>query len=85
SLPVALNASVLQTVVKPATESAAPREVVAILSDIKIGDKVRAIRVFVNRDTVSQDVPDTDPHFVTTLSFLRHKGDHAGHKALPST
>lgn len=85
SLPVALNAAELQTVVKPVTESAAPREVVAILSDIKIGDKVRAIRVFVNRDTVSQDVPDTDPHFVTTLSFLRHKGDHAGHKALPST
>ena len=28
-----------------------PREVVALISDIHIADNVRAIRVFVNRDT----------------------------------
>ena len=64
-----------------------PREVVAIISDIMIGENVRAIRVFVNSETVNQDVPDSDPHYVTTLSFLRHgKGDaHAQHTSLPST
>ena len=59
----------------------------AIISDIKIGDNVRAIRVFVNRETVNQDVPDTDPNYVTTLSFLSHGkgGAHGHHKSLPST
>lgn len=89
SMPVTLGTQALQSVVMPMTEksNAAPREVVAIISDIKIGANVRAIRVFVNRDTVNQDVPDTDPNFVATLSFLNHgAGDeHAGHKALPST
>lgn len=89
SLPATLGNKALQSVVAPMTEksTAGPREVVAIIKDIKIGANVRAIRVFVNRDTVNQDVPDTDPNFVTTLSFLAHgAGDeHAGHKALPST
>ena len=87
SMSVPLKSAMLQPAIKPTTEKAAPREVVAIISDIQIGDNVRAIRVFVNRDTVNQDVPETDPHFVTTLSFLKHgNGDgHAGHKALPST
>ena len=87
NLPFAMGAAVLQSVVAPPVANTAPREVVAIISEIKIGDNVRAIRVFVNRETVNQDVPDTDPHYVTTLSFLSHGkgGAHAQHKSLPST
>ncbi|MDA8446884.1 tyrosinase family protein [Paracidovorax valerianellae] len=71
-----------------APPTGAPREVVAVISDIRIADNVRAIRVFVNRGTVGPEVPVTDPHFVTTLSFLRHghghgDGDHGSN--LPST
>ena len=80
SVPFALETSTLKSV------SAESKEVVAILSDIDIGDNVRAIRVFINRETLSQDVPDSDPHFVTTLSFLQHKNgkDHKAHGSLPS-
>lgn len=89
NMSAVLGTKALQSVVTPSPEksSAAPREVVAVISDLKIGVGVRAIRVFINRDTVNQDVPETDPNFVTTLSFLHHgAGDeHADHKALPST
>ncbi len=80
SVPFALGAATLKSV---STES---KEVIAILSDIEIGDNVRAIRVFINRETLSRDVSDSDPHYVTTLSFLRHNGGkgHEEHKALPS-
>ena len=59
---------------------------IAIISDIDIGENVRAIRVFLKRETLSMVVPNSDPHYVTTLSFLRHTGGqgHAAHKALPS-
>jgi tyrosinase len=62
-------------------------DVVAIISEILIGKNVRAIRVFINRGAVTQDIPDTDPNYVTTLSFLDHGAGagHAGHKARPST
>lgn len=87
NVPFALEPAMLKSVAPPPTQKEPPREVVAIISDIKIGDNVRAIRVFINRETVTQDVPDTDPHFVTTISFLAHsaKGAHAHHKSLPST
>jgi tyrosinase len=66
------------------------RSIVAVISDIVMGEGVPSIRVFVNRQTVGLEVPDTDPHFVTTLSFLAHAaGAHAHHgthtAALPST
>ena len=88
NVPFELEPATLKDVIKPPVlQAQAPREVVAIISDIKIGDNVRAIRVFVNRETVTQDVPDTDPNFVTTISFLAHNkgGAHAQHKSLPST
>lgn len=83
-----LGVNTLKSVNTPLTEGPAkPREVVALISNIQISDNVLAIRVFVNRPTVDQNVPDSDPHFVRTLGFLRHSagGDHsAHHKALPS-
>jgi len=87
NVPFALEAGTLKSVVEPSGARAQPREVVAIISDIMIGENVRAIRVFVNSETVNQDTPDTDPHYVTTLSFLRHgkDGAHAQHTNLPST
>lgn len=50
-----------------------------ILKDIAVGDDVRGIRVFLNRDDLTVDVPDSDPHFVTTFGFLAHGA--AGHGA----
>ncbi|WP_284428091.1 DUF_B2219 domain-containing protein [Acidovorax sp. SUPP2522] len=89
-VPFQLGAGALAPLQSPpsAPGAGAPREVVALISDIRIADNVRAIRVFVNRDTVGPQVPVTDPHFVTTLSFLRHghghgEGAHTG--SLPST
>ncbi|MXS85513.1 polyphenol oxidase [Nitrosomonas sp. HPC101] len=74
SLP--LENQILQDVIKPVAENTEGRELVALISDIKISDNVQAIRVFINRETVNLDVPDTDPHYVTTLGFLKHGSDH---------
>ena len=66
--------------------NSASREVVAIISQIKISDDVRAIRVFVNLDSLDQNMPNSDPHYVTTLSFLKHNmSGGMCHMALPST
>jgi tyrosinase len=66
---------------------ARPTEVVALISDIQVPANVGSIRVFVNRPSVSLDVPETDPHYVTTIAFLHHGGGKGTghHKALPST
>lgn len=86
NVSIALEAAALKSVTQPPTEKERLHEVVAIISDIKIGDNVRAIRVFINSAMINQDVPDSDPHYVTTLAFLRHGqgGAHADHKNLPS-
>lgn len=86
SVVIPLEAGALKSAAPAPASTAKPQEVVAIISDIQIGDNVRAIRVFVNLDTVNKDVPTTDPHFVATLSFLKHGkgGDHANHRSLPS-
>lgn len=85
--PLNLQVPMAGTALNAVQEKTMPRDVVAILSDIRMSASVRAFRVFVNRDTVGPDVPDTDPHFVTTVSFLAHgKGEHGEHgKSLPST
>ena len=86
SVPFTLGNSALESVARSTNPNSASREVVAIISRIKISDDVRAIRVFVNLDSLDQNVPDSDPHYVTTLSFLKHNmsgGMH--HMALPST
>ena len=70
------------------TENAEPRDIVALISDIEVADSVSAIRIFVNHPSPTLDVPETDPHFVGTVAFLRHPKagpGHEGHKSLPST
>ncbi|WCM95116.1 tyrosinase family protein [Acidovorax sp. NCPPB 2350] len=88
-VPFQLKAQDLAPLRAPASgleAAATPREVVALIRDIRIADNVRAIRVFVNRPIVGPDVPVTDPHFVTTLSFLRHDHGHGdGGGPLPSS
>jgi tyrosinase len=85
-LNVAASPALLQPALTPASENATPRDVVAILSNIRIGANVQSIRVFVNASNVSLDTPDTDLHYVTTIAFLKHgKGAHAGHGSAPST
>ena len=89
STSVQLESAALKTTIEAAPETKQPSEVVALISQLQIGDNVRAVRVFVNLDAANLDVPETDPHFVTTLSFLHHSGGgdgaHAHHKSLPST
>ncbi len=85
SMPFALQANTLKGV----AETVAPddaRDVVALISNIDVGDDVSEIRVFVNHPAPTADTPDTDPHFVTSIAFLKHPkgGDHGAHKALPS-
>ncbi len=68
-------------------------EVYALIRNIVIGEHVTGIRIFVNRPDVTPSVPNTDPHYVTTVAFLSHEGGHAGagahggahQKKLPST
>lgn len=83
-VPFELGAQATAQLQASPAPSTSPREVVALINDIQIPDNVRSIRVFVNRDTVGLDVPVTDPHFVTTLSFLRHGASHGGHHAGPA-
>ncbi|AMP74617.1 tyrosinase family protein [Ralstonia solanacearum] len=59
-------------------------EVVALIKNIRMSENVISIRVFVNLPDASLDVPETNPHYVTTLSFLTHAVGH-DHHALPST
>ena len=87
SVPIASEA--VNTVVEPAPGSAGGREIVARITDIRMGDKVRALRIFINRETVSLDVPSSDIHYVTTVGFLKHAMDTAKahdshHGKLPS-
>jgi tyrosinase len=64
----------------------AAREVVAIISDIQVGENVKEIHVLLDHPAPSLKVPETDPHFVARIGFLRHSSKDAGHdhKALPS-
>jgi len=85
-VPFALEPATLKAMTLESPAQKPTKEIVALISDIAIGDNIRAIRVFINREALSQDVPDSDPHYVTTLSFLRHKAGkgHEQHKSLPS-
>lgn len=66
-----------------------PSEIIAVISNIQVPPTVGAINVFVNHPSVGPSVPETDPHFVTTIAFLHHNGGgddaHAHHKSAPST
>jgi tyrosinase len=94
SLKVTLPNDAFKSMIAPAA-GARSAEVYALIRDIAMGEGVRAVRVFVNRPDLSPDVPDTDPHYVTTFSFLDHgsgmanEGGHnaaeGAHKQLPST
>jgi tyrosinase len=66
-----LSNDTLKSLTAPAPGNRA-LEVYAQIRDIVLGENVRAIRVFVNRPDLSPEVPNTDPHYVTTLSFLDH-------------
>jgi tyrosinase len=37
------------------------------------------VRVFINCDYLSQEVPTSDPHYVSTIGFFMGQADHAGH------
>jgi tyrosinase len=50
-----------------------PIKVYALIRDVAIGAGVTAVRVFVNKPDVTPEVPDNDPHYVTTFAFLDHQ------------
>jgi len=84
-----LRQSMMQLVTAEKQPTRTP-EVYALIKDITVAPGIDALRVFVNADKVDASTPDTDPHFVTQISFLQH-GDNGeahsegDHKALPST
>jgi tyrosinase len=81
SLPFELKRETLKAIAGAGAAAPARRkpEVVALITDIMIGNDVQAIRVFLNHPNLSDDVPDTDPHYVTTLAFLADApGTHHG-------
>lgn len=81
-----LNSSRLAMVTAESKGAERAPEVFALIKNIAVPGSVEAVRVFVNASNVTADTPDTDPHFVAQISFLRHDGDHADHaKAPPST
>jgi tyrosinase len=85
AIPFGLQDRTLLGAAAPAGSEGA-REIVALISEIDIGDNVLAIRVLVNHPAPSLDVPETDPHFVATIAFLKHPkggGDHGGHQKAP--
>jgi tyrosinase len=59
-------------------------EVFALIKDMDVGRGVASLRVFVNADKLVATTPDTDPHFVTQISFLQHGHTANHHKAPPS-
>jgi tyrosinase len=88
-----LTDTALKSVANPAANQ--PRtEVYAMIREITLGDRCRGVRVFLNRPNLTIDVPNTDPHFVTTFTFLAHGAGHgpiagahnilAGKNRLPS-
>jgi len=76
-----LKKSVRNLVMAESAPAKRTPEVYALIKHIKVPPAVDAIRIFVNADNLTASTPDTDPHFVTQISFLRHggHGDHGGH------
>lgn len=65
-------------------------QVRAVLNNVTITPGTLSVRVFVNHPDLKATTADSDPHFVTTVSFLQHghaaqPGHEAHGKALPST
>jgi tyrosinase len=69
----------IESIAKPAASGGT--EVFALIRDITLGEHVTGFRVFVNRPDVTPSVPTTDPHYVTTVTFLSHERGHAGANA----
>jgi tyrosinase len=61
-------------------------EIFALIKDMAVDPTIEAVRVFVNAGNVTEATPDSDPHFVTQISFLKHDhgSAHGHHKAPPS-
>ena len=85
-VPLTAPGSTLDAVIAGTDTPPNNREVFAVLRDIVMGENVNTFRVFINLMEASLDVPDSDPHFVRTVSFLRHTmAGHAGHGGALST
>lgn len=85
-VPLTAPGTALDEVIAGSNTPPNNREVLAVLREVQMGDNVTTFRVFINLMEASASVPDTDPHYVRTVSFLRHTGgSHAGHGSLPST
>jgi len=76
-----LRDSTIKSMTIKSAEQRAP-EIFALIKGIMIGKDIHSIRVFVNHDNLSISTKENDPHFVTTMSFLKHAKN--SHKAMPS-
>jgi len=78
-----LRAPMRKLVMAEAAAGTRAPEVFALIKEMVVTPNVEGVRVFVNAPDVSPATPDTDPHFVTQISFLLH-GEGGHHKAPPS-
>ncbi|UXI69014.1 tyrosinase family protein [Tahibacter amnicola] len=80
---VRMHGSTRQSVLSASADSTRRTEVFALIKDMQATPNIEGVRVFVNAENLTASTPDTDPHFVTEIAFLKHgKGGH--HKAPPS-
>lgn len=75
---MSLNESSFEAVTAP--KEGKVEEVYVFIGDMKLGDDVKGVRVFVDHPDLSVATPDTDPHYVTTIGFLNHWA-HSGDDA----
>ena len=71
-----LTDATLRSVAAPAL-AARKTEVYALIKNIAFGENVKGVRVFVDRPDLTIDVPNSDPHYVRSFTFLNHDAGHA--------
>jgi tyrosinase len=66
------------TAMSPSAVNQPKPHVYAMIRGITLGNHCRGVRVFLNLPDVTPAVPNSDPHFVATFTFLAHGAGHRG-------
>ena len=87
SIPVQIDAGIIQKAAGgPGVESLGRSpEIIALIKDITAPPaETTDVRIFINCDYLSQSVPTSDPHYVTTIGFFGNHNEHGSHRGLPA-
>ncbi len=71
----AMEAGSLDKVIAPLKAGERQKEVFARILGIELAEGVSHVRVFINKDGLTLDTPETDPSFVSVISFLSHRSN----------